>query len=269
MPRPAIRIHTGDKFGRLVIVKELPSKSGSRQVECICDCGIVKRIALSGLVHGKVRSCGCRHIERITIHGHTAQRKRSPEHRTWVSIKQRCFCRTSASWERYGGRGITVCERWSNSFPDFLADVGKRPSSQHSLDRFPDNNGDYKPGNVRWATRSEQQRNKRSNVWINHEGIKRLLIDVAEELGLDKRQTSTLRRRRKEGVQGSELLDPRNRHLHLIAFDGRSQSLTSWANELGIKPITLSGRLRRGWPVERALGDLRLILRRESSGGGA
>ena len=90
---------------------------------------------------------------------------KSTEYRIWAKIKQRCDNPKDPSWHNYGGRGIAVCERWQKSFKLFFKDVGLRPSSEYSLDRWPDNDGDYKPSNVRWATRVEQRANTRATVW--------------------------------------------------------------------------------------------------------
>ena len=93
-------------------------------------------------------------------HGEAGRGRATKEYLTWVHMKHRCRTRKADTYYLYGARGIRVCDRWINSFDDFLADVGRAPSPQHSIDRI-DTNGNYEPGNVRWATRSEQQRNKR------------------------------------------------------------------------------------------------------------
>lgn len=100
-------------------------------------------------------------------------------------------------YPRYGGRGISVYARWRESFEAFLSDVGQRPSPKHSLDRFPDNNGNYEPGNVRWATVAEQSRNRSTNVFVVYEGQRMCLADLAEKLGITPQQ---LQQRRKRGV---------------------------------------------------------------------
>jgi hypothetical protein len=96
-------------------------------------------------------------------HGDT-RHGRTPEYYAWVSMIRRCHAPRARNYRLYGARGITVCQRWRESFPTFLGDVGRKPSPDLSLDRI-DNNGNYEPGNVRWATRSEQQRNKRPFQW--------------------------------------------------------------------------------------------------------
>lgn len=117
----------------------------------------------------------------------------------------RCTRPSSNRYARYGGRGIRVCARWLDSYEAFLADVGRRPSPTHSLDRFPDNNGNYEPGNVRWATETEQQRNKNKTVWIDVDGERLPLIVAAKKLGVPK---STLSRRLKDGWTLDEAIRP-------------------------------------------------------------
>jgi hypothetical protein len=95
---------------------------------------------------------------------------RKPEYRAWESMKRRCYNSNSKDYKYYGGRGIQVCGEWRDSFTTFLADVWRRPSPNHSLDRYPNNNGNYEPGNVRWATRREQSRNRRYNRILEFNG---------------------------------------------------------------------------------------------------
>jgi hypothetical protein len=99
----------------------------------------------------------------------------------------RCYNPKNKKYRIYGGRGITVCDRWRNSYADFrddiLREIGSRPGLHHSIDRWPDNNGNYEPGNIRWATEKQQGRNQRRNIWINRKGERKLLIEVCEETG--------------------------------------------------------------------------------------
>lgn len=118
-----------------------------------------------------------------TTHGHTANRKATPEYTAWLAMIDRCTNPKCVGFKRYGGRGITICERWRRDFAAFFADVGPRPAPKHSLDRK-DNNGNYEPGNVRWATRTEQNRNKRTNHWIEYDGRRMLITDWAREMGV-------------------------------------------------------------------------------------
>jgi len=103
------------------------------------------------------------------------------EYRIWTAIKHRCFCPTSDHYAFYGGRGIVMCEEWANDYSAFLRYVGRRPSPQHSLDRYPDNNGNYEPGNVRWATRLQQARNTRVNRHITAFGETRVAGQWCED----------------------------------------------------------------------------------------
>lgn len=108
--------------------------------------------------------------------------RRAPEYRAWESMKRRCQIQTMHAYADYGGRGIRVCARWA-SYPNFLADMGRRPSAKHSLDRI-DNDGDYTPRNCRWASPIQQLRNRRDRVLIRFRGRRQLLVDWCRELGL-------------------------------------------------------------------------------------
>ncbi len=105
-------------------------------------------------------------------------------YRAWSRIKTKCYNSKYVQFHLYGGRGIKMCERWMNSYFDFISDVGQPPTDKHTLDRYPDTNGNYEPGNVRWATQKEQQANRRDNRWIEYGGEKRILSDWARIIGI-------------------------------------------------------------------------------------
>ena len=134
--------------------------------DCMCVCGnLLRRVRSTSLVTGNTSSCGCLYQDvRPTIrltHGDKPKSHRvAPEYTAWTNMITRCTNPKHNRWHRYGGRGIAVCERWRNSYEAFLADVGRRPRPAYSLDRFPNCDGNYEPGNVRWATDSEQALNR-------------------------------------------------------------------------------------------------------------
>lgn len=160
----------GEVFGRLTVEEDLgiPWPGVPRKVRCRCVCGntVVTRAAF--LRFGHTRSCGCYKFDRITeanaTHGQTYN-NRTTEYVIWTNIIQRCTNPDNPRYSYYGGRGIRICEEWRNSFEAFRDYVGLRPKNR-SLDRI-DNNGNYEPGNVRWATYSEQVRNRRTKEEMN------------------------------------------------------------------------------------------------------
>jgi hypothetical protein len=159
----------GRRFGRLVVLNELPRRSHNPRIQylCRCDCGDERAYAGSDLRYGDSKSCGCLRREMLRArnyrHGEAVRKTvlRTSEYRAWQEMKRRCSDPTRRGQENYIGRGITVCERWA-SYRDFLADMGRRPSPKHSLDRL-NVNGNYEPINCRWATTIEQRRNRRES----------------------------------------------------------------------------------------------------------
>lgn len=160
---PAVNL-TGRKFGRLTVGIDTGRRDDSGRViwNCMCDCGNTRDAVSRDLTSGRTTSCGCKKSERAksaaTKHGSASHLKRSPEYRSWQSMLTRCYNKKYHRFDRYGGRGITVCDRWRESFENFLADMGPRQTGT-SIDRFPNPDGNYEPSNCRWATRVQQRNN--------------------------------------------------------------------------------------------------------------
>lgn len=159
------KVTPGARFGRLVVVEYAGKRKGRFHWLCKCDCGGQKVTATSNLTGGGTQSCGCLQRERAGPNGSrtTHNLSNTPEYATWQSIKQRCFNKNNRAWIRYGGRGITMAEEWVDSFESFFEHVGPKPSAKHSIDRI-DNDGNYEPGNVRWATSKQQRNNRRDQT---------------------------------------------------------------------------------------------------------
>lgn len=198
----------GQKFGRLtVLARAENNKHGNRRWDCLCECGAKATPTSAKLLSGHTRSCGCYGLERITKHG----MHKSSEYTIWAQMVERCYNPNSGGkYDRYGGRGIRVCDRWRESFVNFYADMGPRPSTGHTIDRK-DNNGPYSPDNCKWETWHHQYRNRRQTVWVE--------------------------------------------------FRGETLCQKDWCRRYNLDEATFAARLKRGWPLERALTEPAAIQR--------
>ncbi len=156
---------TGEKYGRLTIVcfsHNSKGKTGQSRKHwlCQCQCGKQTTVAYNNLCSGNVKSCGCYHADRTRATHMTHGKTRTKEYRAWTAMWTRCTNDKFIGWRDYGGRGITVCDRWK-SFENFYADMNDAPSKDHSIDRIRCN-GNYEPGNCRWETKPVQAKNRRT-----------------------------------------------------------------------------------------------------------
>jgi hypothetical protein len=178
----------GQTFGRWTVVARAGNtKIGQATWFCCCACGAEGVACGNNLRNGATLSCGCLRdeltTERSTVHGATKGGRWTPEYHSWSSMIQRCTNPKHKNYDDYMGRGITVCERWLNSFADFLADVGLRPSPKHSLGRI-DNNSNYEPSNVSWQTLAEQRNNTRASRLITCDGRTQTLAQWSKETSI-------------------------------------------------------------------------------------
>lgn len=188
--RMSVKDRIGERYGRLVVVARAENKierSGAVRAhwECRCDCGQIRITSGQSLSRGSTQSCGCLAKERVsaaaTTHGQT--RLEGSVYRAWNAMVQRCTNSNNTAWSSYGGRGITVCDRWQ-TFENFYADMGDRPDGM-TLERS-DNNKGYEPGNVYWASRLTQGNNRRTNVYLTLSGETKTIAEWGRSTGLGK-----------------------------------------------------------------------------------
>lgn len=252
----------GQTFTRLTVIEYLgqhPKKGG--EWKCICSCDGKECTAhTSDLNIGKKKSCGClakeaqAGLEHKILHGLS----KTSEYYAWCSMRSRCYRPKDASYKSYGERGISVTPRWlepkGKGFLNFLEDMGNKPSPEHSLDRFPDVNGNYFKENCRWGTGEQQANNRRNNVLMEYEGEPYTLTQLARKLGIDIntfkhhlrnnhsieymlkcKSTFNQRRNDKEYTKGKRLFEQ----------NGETMSIVEWSRKLGIGESALGARINR------------------------
>lgn len=185
-------------------------------------------------------------------------RKANPsEYRCWCTMLSRCYNPNRSNYKHYGGRGITVCERWRSSFEDFLSDMGVKPTPKHSIDREKNSMG-YEPGNCAWKTQTQQMRNTRNNRMVTANGKTQTLIEWAKESGINQ---GAIRVRLELGwVPERAVSEPvelgRNQFngkITTIEYAGESWTINRWSKEIGIPAATIRRRFMAGWPITAVL----------------
>jgi hypothetical protein len=175
MPKPK-KNYNGIKINKLTVICDLPNENKKRKVLCKCDCGKEVKVDLDSLKRNKIKSCGCFYKNHNITHGLYNHKL----YNVWIAMINRCYNEKCREYRWYGARGISVCDRWRYSISDFISDIGMQPTPKHTIDRI-DTNGNYEPSNFRWATIIEQQKNRRSNVFLEYNNEKMILADWARK----------------------------------------------------------------------------------------
>lgn len=259
---PAPTDFTGQRFGQFTVIRRLNKRDkwGNVFWHCRCDCG--KEFPRQARLIRKTKSCGCLSAIAPVValgrepHGMTG----TPEHNIWSRMIERCTLPSLRSYAGYGGRGIRVCERWRRSFTSFYEDMGPRPSLEHSLDRI-DNDGDYEPQNCRWATRKQQQNNRRVTIMCTLNGVERPLAEWCSILGLDRNHV--WRRMKKRGWSFEEAIKPIQAPT-TVTVDGVTKTVIEWARTLGCNRSSIYASIRRG-TAEARIRDRLAYARRHSA----
>lgn len=179
---------TGSQFGSLVVIGPAGAHKGKSMWNCRCACGAERIAKGTSLTHWQITSCGCGNNY---AHNVTHGMSNSPTYRSWAAMKVRCLNSNHYAFHRYGGRGVSICNRWLTDFATFLSDMGERPPGT-TLDRYPNKTGNYEPGNCRWATPTEQARNMKTNLNLTFNGETKCMKDFAHTFNIKR---TTLGRR--------------------------------------------------------------------------
>lgn len=240
----------GKRYGSITVIHDVGFCTDRKyKWLALCDCGNKFETSGAKIRSGEVVTCPSCSKERVRLSHITHGSRYVDEYRTWTHIKSRCYNARVPEYNRYGGRGILVCDRWLESFENFLADMGIRPSKQHSIDRK-DNDGNYEPSNCRWATIKEQANNTRSNRKVTIGRKTKNMTQWAEDIGVTR---EVIHKRLKRGISGAALLsnlfEPER-----FMFGGVNATIPEWSDKIGIKRATLYWRInKQKWPLDKAL----------------
>lgn len=224
--------------------KDKPNTRRKALYKCSCGNECIKRT--DHVNSGRTLSCGCLALEVRTTHG----KSNTPEYTSWLSMKQRCLNPKAISYQYYGGRGITICERWLENFENFLEDMGEKPSEDLSIHRI-DNDGNYCKENCRWATNEEQANVTSKNKIVDYDGKTKTYSQWQKEIG-GCRSVITNRVNRYGWTQEEAVSTPVKNKEKIITFNGKSQSLKKWSAELNIDDSVLCKRIQK-YGIEKAL----------------
>lgn len=195
MSRPRKNL-LGIRFGRLVVLSYAGFNNHKKSAwNCICDCGTERTVDALSLLSSNTKSCGCLKITHGLTRG--CKGKMPPEYNAWKGARRRCTDSEDVQFHNYGGRGIKMCQRWMESYANFLSDMGPKPDPSYTIERK-NSNGDYEPSNCKWATTSEQARNRSTNVRISCGGMTKCIADWEIFFSLKKH---ALRGKTKERVE--------------------------------------------------------------------
>lgn len=240
---------TGQRFGNLFAVRVTGrAASGDLKWEFVCDCGLVFTANGYYARCGKITTCPECAAERSKRASITHGMSNSREFGIWVGMHTRCYNPKAASFHNYGGRGIEICQRWRDSFENFLHDMGFAPSPRHSIERK-DNDGHYTPDNCYWATAIEQANNKRTNIVMTINGVTRTLSQWAKFFGATRASAFY---RYSQGLRGEAVFKTTKT---VLTHNGISDTVSGWSKRTGIKATTINQRLKYHWSVERALSQ--------------
>jgi hypothetical protein len=245
---------TNKRFGRLVALRvDDKTKYGQMKWLCKCDCGNEKSIIMSSLTKGRTFSCGCYHRDTRATCSIKHGMSKTPEYTAWQAVITRATNKNFIGAKNYSKRGIGVCARWLNSFDNFIKDMGKRPSPNHSIERVNNDKG-YYPSNCVWATRDVQNRNKRSNIKIEIDGVTKCLSDWLLVFG---KTIGMVAARRKRGMSIVEALtSPQKIHKinsTFLTIGTITKPIKEWSELYNITTTGIRYRLSVGWDVESAI----------------